>query len=156
LYRLLGQRDYGRRPGGRERAREADPNVRLFLGLLEQAKALLDWRLGQLERRHGKNPFPEIESRIAAISGPDPEMMSPEEKLAHARETLKKPAHLIGVSWPLCAEMEKIVLGGVSAYTSRMLARSERRAQETAAWLDEVTGEDAERFGQMIGDSPST
>lgn len=130
-----GRDGYERRQKALERARalERDPDVKLYRGLLQQARALFVRRFGELEGRYGRAPFPELESRVAAILGADLGPMSALEKSAHAREMLERPACEIGVPWLLCAEMERIVLGDVSAYTAGKIADCERRKQERAA-----------------------
>ena len=148
----LRHKDYRRRLGQLERARALakDPDVKRYLGLLVQILALILPRLRRLERRYGENPFPELESRVAAIVGPDLSLMSPKERMAYTREALERPLRR-GGAWLLCAEMERVVLGGVSAYTARKIADCERRAQERSAEAEALLVIGRERLRALEG-----
>ncbi len=145
-----GQHGYERRRKDRERERtlEKDPDVKLYLGLLAQARALIAKRVGELERRYGRSPFPELESRVAAILGSDLSPMSLVEKMVRARGMLEGPTCRVGVPWLLCAEMEKIVLGDVSAYTAGMVADCEQRRKEQITQAELLLAVGRERLRQ--------
>lgn len=125
----LGSEHYERRRRDleRARAREKDPDVKRWLGLLAQSLALIVPRLRRLERRYGKNPFPDVEALVAEFGGPD-DGGTPEERQERARQRLLGQGPPIRRGpWFVCAEMEKIILGGVSAYTAAEVEECERR-----------------------------
>ena len=141
-----GQGAYARRQEGRELARVSEPDVKLYNRLLAEAGALVERRRRRLERRYGKNPFPDIEVRVAAIiRGPDPDRLTTEEKLAYVRaDFFQPPGEPELRAWLLCAEMEKIVLGDVSAYTVGRIEDGRRRDQggsaKLRAWVEMAGG----------------
>jgi hypothetical protein len=101
------QRDYARRQGERERerAREKDPDVKLYKGLLAEAQALYKRRRKRLERQYGERPFPELEARLEAIEGPDYDRLYKGEPYEHdvpfgPMYEMRQEAK----SWRACAE----------------------------------------------------
>lgn len=91
-------------------------------------------RRRQLEREHGKNPFPELDARLDAVQKPDYGQLYKGEPFEHdipflPMFELEREAKL----WVMCAELEKIVLGDVTAHTTGKLADCERRAGELIA-----------------------
>jgi hypothetical protein len=131
------RREYARRQTAREReeARAKDPDVKLYSRLLAEAEAQNARRVERLKRRYGENPFPELAARISAIERPDYHALYKGEPYEHdvpltpMHET-EREAEL----WLKCAEMEKVALGRVTAYTAGRLADCERRAREVIDW----------------------
>jgi hypothetical protein len=121
-----------RKAGGR--ARTIDQDVRLYKELRAEVQALSARRRMRLEQQYGARPFPELEDRIAAVRGPDYALMFKGEPYAH--DVPINPILELGreaESWAKCAELEKIALGDVTAFTVQMLADCERHAREVIA-----------------------
>ena len=130
------QREYARRQREREReeARAKDPDVKLYGRLLAEASAQSARRVERLKRRYGENPFPELTARIQAVGKPDYYALhrcEPNEygvPFGPMHQTEREAE-----AWLRCAEMEKVVLGRVSAHTEGRVADCERRARELVA-----------------------
>jgi hypothetical protein len=117
---------------GREREWAKDPDIKLYNGLLAEALAPLSRRRKGLEHKYGNNPFPELAALVTELMGP----WSPAEQLERARRQLAEPETEIREGpWWVCLEMEKVVLGAASEYTSGKAEERERKARERAAWL---------------------
>lgn len=130
------QRDYAQRQKERERerAREKDPDVKLYNELFAEARALLTRRRKRLEQQYGEHPFQELEARLEAVRGPDYDQLYKGEPYEH--NVPFSPMYEIGreaKSWQACAELERIILGDVTATTAGLLADCERRAREVVA-----------------------
>lgn len=141
---------HGRQRAGRERTPEKDKEVKLYNALLAETNTLIARRRERLVERYGNNPFPELESRVAAIRDLVPDRMTLTDRSARTRAGLADPQRgPERLAWLLCAEMEKIVLRDVSAYTSRMIADCEREARERAAQARELLEKGRERLGLL-------
>jgi hypothetical protein len=130
------QQEYARRQKAREReqARTKDPDAKLYHKLLAEMQAQSARRHRRLERQHGENPFPELDARLDAVQKPDYGQLYKGEPFEHDISflpmfELEREAKL----WMMCAELEKIVLGDVTAHTTGKLADCERRAGELIA-----------------------
>jgi hypothetical protein len=128
-----GQREYVRRQkdGESKEGRAKDPAVKLYSQLLAEVQAHNTKLHKRLTRQYGEHPFPELESRVAAVQGPDYDAFYRGEPYAHyvpfsaIFDTTQEAK-----SWFLCAEMEKIVLGDVTRHTANKISDCERRARE--------------------------
>jgi hypothetical protein len=127
------QNDYARRQEmlERKRAREKDPDVKLYNELTAKVNALYVEQFRRLGQKYGERPFPEIDARLDAVEAPDYEHMYKGEPYEHdlgfsPMYEIKEEAK----AWKGCAVLEEIVLGGASAHTAGKLADCERLARE--------------------------
>jgi hypothetical protein len=118
----------------RERGRQKDLEARRYVGLLLQARALIDRRRRLLELRYGESPFPELEARLKAVGGPDYGRLYRGEP--YGGRVRCSPMHEIekeAVAWLMCAELERVLLGEVTAHTAGRQADCEERARAVVA-----------------------
>ncbi len=127
------QRNYAQQQQARarEQAKAKDPDFKLYKKLLVEAHELGLRRYKRLERQYGKHPFPELDARLATVQSPDYDQMYKGEPYEH--DVHFSPMYELereAKAWLMCAELEKIILGEVSAHTAGKIAHCEQQARE--------------------------